>query len=167
MNELADTILQGAFSPIINPSGIDIVFDVFRPISIKNEERENRSAGKIRFKAIFGASKINQWDALLSDGDNKMELIGFLINRWRTNSSIQVSIPLYIAYEDKYICINVTGSHFVTELERNEQETDTQMLLHAKHESQTINNVMIYTPDTDVLLIALASLTELRSNLFI
>ena len=167
MNELADTILQGAFSPIINPSGIDIVFDVFRPISIKNEERENRSAGKIRFKAIFGASKINQWDALLSDGDNKMELIRFLINRWRTNSSIQVSIPLHIAYEDKYICINVTGSHFVTELERNEEETDTKMLLHAKHESQTINNVMIRKPDTDVLLIALASLTELRSNLFI
>ena len=166
-NELADTILQRPFSLIINASRIDIVSDVNRPISIKNAERENRSVGKIRFKVIVGASKINQWGALLSDGDNKKELIRFLVIRWKTNSSVQVSIPLYIAYEDKCICINVTGSHFVTELESNQEEADSRMLLHAKHQNQTINNVIIYTPDTDVLLIALAASTELRSNFFI
>ena len=63
-------ILQRAFSLIINASRIDIVFDVYRPSSIKNTERENGSVGKNRFKAIVDASKINQWGALLSDGDN-------------------------------------------------------------------------------------------------
>ena len=100
--------------------------------------------------------------ALLYDGDNKIELINFLINCWRTNSSVQVSIPLYLGYEDKCIYINVTSSHFVTEFESNQKEADTQMLLHAKHASQTINNVIIHTPDTDVLLITLAASTELR-----
>ena len=41
-------------------SHIDLVFNVYRPISIKNAERENRSVGKICFRAIVGASKINQ-----------------------------------------------------------------------------------------------------------
>ena len=104
---------------------------------------------------------------IASDGDNKMELIRFLVNRWRTNSSVQVSIPLYIANEDKCICINATGSHFATELESNQEEADTRMLLHAKHASQTINNIIIHTPDIDFLLIALAASTELKSNLFI
>ena len=57
-------------SLIINASHIDIVFDVYRPSSIKNAERENGSVGKIRFKAIVDTSNINQWGALLSDGDN-------------------------------------------------------------------------------------------------
>ena len=70
-------------------------------------------------------------------------------------------IPLYIAYEGKCICINVTGSHFVTELEINQEEADTRMLLYAKHAGQTINNVIIHTPDTDILLTALAASTEL------
>ena len=52
-NELADTILQRVFSLIINASRIDIVFDVYRRSSIKNEGRENGSVDKIRFKAIF------------------------------------------------------------------------------------------------------------------
>ena len=54
-NELADTILQRAFSLIINASRINIVFDVYQPISIKNAERGNRLVGKIRFKSIVGA----------------------------------------------------------------------------------------------------------------
>ena len=166
-NELDDTILQCAFPLIINASRIDIIFDVYRPISIKNAERGNRSVGKICFKAIVSASKIKQWGALLSDGDSKMELIRSLVNRWRTNSSVQVSIPLYIAYEDKCICINGTGSHFVTELEGKQEEADTRMLLHAKHASHTINNIIIHTHDTDLLLIAVAASTELKSNLFI
>ena len=52
-NELADTILQRVFSLIFNASRIDIVFDVYRRSSIKNEERENGSVDKIRFKAIL------------------------------------------------------------------------------------------------------------------
>ena len=75
---------------MINASRIGVFFYVYRPISIKNAQRENRSVGRIRCKAIVGASKINQCGALLSDGDNKMELIRFLLNRWRTNSSVQV-----------------------------------------------------------------------------
>ena len=56
----------------------------------KKCKKKNRSVGRIRCKAVVGASKINQCGALLSDGDNKMELIRFLLNRWRTNSSVQV-----------------------------------------------------------------------------
>ena len=87
-NELADTILQRVFSLTINASHIDIGLDIYRPISIKYAERENCSVGKIHFKGIVSASKIDQWGALLSDGDSKMEMIRFLVNCWRTNSSV-------------------------------------------------------------------------------
>ena len=63
--------------------------------------------------------------------------------------------------------MNVTGSHFVTKLESNQEEADTRMLLHAKRSSQTINNVIIHTPDTDAFLVSQAASTELRSNLFV
>ena len=61
----------------------------------------------------------------------------------------------------------MTDSHFVAEFESNQEEPDTRMLLHAKHANQTINNVITHTPNTDVLLIALAASTELRSKILI
>ena len=68
-----------------------------------------------------------------------MELIRLLVNRWRTNSSVQVSIPLYIAYEDKCICINVTGSRFITEPESNQEEADTRSQTCKSNDQQRNN----------------------------
>ena len=165
-NEFADSLLNRALTLTSGASRIDIVFDVYRPHSIKNAERGHRSVGKVRLKTIVGAAQIKQWGAILSDGENKMELIRFLVNRWKSHRPNPARIPLYVAYDDKCICITTHGSHPVRNLESN-QEADTRMLLHAKDVGESFPNVIIHTPDTDVLVIALAASTEFSTSLYI
>ena len=42
------------------------------------------------------------------------------------------------------------------ELETNQEEADTRMLLHAPHASKTWTNIVIKSPDTDVFVLALS-----------
>ena len=145
-NEFADSLLNRALTLTSGASRIDIVFDVYRPHSIKNAERGHRSVGKVRLKTIVGAAQIKQWGAILSDGENKMELIRFLVNRWKSHRPNPARIPLYVAYDDKCICITTHGSHPVRNLESNQEEADTRMLLHAKDVGESFPNVIIHTP---------------------
>ena len=84
---------------------IDIVLDVYYKNSIKNAGRGNRSTGKLQFKLIVCSSKIKQWGAFLSNGKNKAELIRFLVSRWKSQSSIIADAKLYVAFDEKCICI--------------------------------------------------------------
>ena len=52
-NEFADSLLNRALTLTSGASRIDIVFDVYRPHSIKNAERGHRSVGKVRLKFFF------------------------------------------------------------------------------------------------------------------
>ena len=74
---------------------------------------------------------------------------------------------LYVAYDEKCICIEANGSsYFNANLECNHEEVDTRMLLHAQHICQTTENVVIHTPGTDVLVIVIAVSAEIPGNLF-
>ena len=54
---------------------IDIVFDVYWDISVKNCERERRSAAQIQYSSIKAGQPIKQWSKFLSSSANKTELI--------------------------------------------------------------------------------------------
>ena len=54
----------------------------------------------------------------------------------------------------------------VQELESNHQETDTRMLLHARHASMSCDKIIVSSPDTDVLMIMLSKVTEMNGQLF-
>ena len=47
------------------------------------------------------------------------------------------------------------------------KKADTRLLLHAKHASQTYENIVISTPDTDVFMIALAKSLDINAELYI
>ena len=111
----------------------DIVFDQYRSDSIKNAEKGQRSMEKIQLKTIVGAVPIKQWGAVLSDGNNKTELIKFLVHRWETHPSITRNLQLFVAYEEKCICITADCACPVPSLESNQEEADIRMLLHVKH----------------------------------
>lgn len=52
-------------------------------------------------------------------------------------------------------------------LESTQKETDTRRMLHAIHATeQLIHNIVIHTPDTDVVVIAL-SVSEIYIKLFL
>ena len=75
---------------------------------------------------------------------------------------------MFIGFDERCIRLDSTGTCvFVTELECNHEEADTRMLLHAHHASQSTENIVIHTPDTDVLLIAIAASSQISGNIFI
>ena len=55
----------------------------------------------------------------------------------------------------------------VDSLRSDHEEADTRMLLHAKHASLTCDKVMIYTPDTDVIITAMSMCSAIEANLFV
>jgi hypothetical protein len=56
----------------------------------------------------------------------------------------------------------------VPELESTQEEADTRMMLHAIHgTNQLIHNIVIHTPDTDVVIIAMAVSETVSSSLYI
>ena len=54
----------------------------------------------------------------------------------------------------------------VEDLQSNQEEADTRMLLHAQHASSTHEQVVLSTPDTDVFIIALSKLHKINAKLF-
>ena len=55
---------------------IDVVFDEYRELSIKNVERSRRSRGNhLLFQSIISTSEIKQWAMFLSSNDNKNALV--------------------------------------------------------------------------------------------
>ena len=125
-NKFVDDILKFAVARRSGSKRIDIVFDVYYENSIK-------ATGKLQFKAIFGSSQIKQWGAFLSNGNNKAELIRFLVSRWERQSFIIGDANLYVVVDVQYICIKTDGSSELIENLECNQEADTRMLLHAQH----------------------------------
>ena len=60
-----------------------------------------------------------------------------------------------------------TDSVKVPELFTLQEEADTRMFLHCKHASEEFNNIVIHTPDTDVLVIGLTMQSQINAELFI
>ena len=86
---------------------------------------------------------------------------------WTNDPSIIGNLQLFVAYEKRGICITVDCVHPIPALESNQEESYTRMLLLFQHISQSISNVVIHTPNTDVFIIEIAGSTELATSLFI
>ena len=126
-NEFADDLLKFMVAKSLGSKQIDVVFNVYYENSIKNAERGNCSTGKLQINAIIGSSKIKQWGAFLSNNKNKSELIHFFISRWKSNCAVIRDSKLFIAYDEKCVCIQSDGSFdFIEDLECNQEEADTK-----------------------------------------
>ena len=75
---------------------------------------------------------------------------------------------MYVSFNEKCVCIQSSGLCGPAEaLGCNHEEANTRILLYANHISQSTENVVVYTPDTDVLLIAIAASGQIPGSLFI
>ena len=132
--EFADQLLKFVVSSTSHSSRIDIVFDVYRKSSIKNAERNHQETGKLKFKKIIECQVIKQWGSFLSRGENKKELIRFLVSRWKKNCNVIGDLDVYVAFDDSCSKLRSNGwSRSVPALASNQEEADTRMLLHAKN----------------------------------
>ena len=86
---LADKIFDAVTS---NPSRrIDVVFDVYFDVSIKNAERAKRSSCPegVKYKNILLAYPIKSWKKFMSIQTNKTEVVHFLVPQWKGQSTLQ------------------------------------------------------------------------------
>ena len=95
-------------------------------------------------------------------------MIRFLVSRWKSECSAIGESKLYVSFDEEYIFIQSNGlCEPVEVLGCNHEEADAKILLHANHIRQSTENVVIHTPDTDVLLIAFAASGQIPGCLFI
>ena len=155
--EYSEIMLQAILKEGEQCNRIDVVYDVYSHSSIKSAERERRGETKMcNYKISHDAVRIpKNWQAFLSNIDNKNELVNYFIHKWQTMLN---KIP---AQKELYLCttsvLRLTSESVenVHELDSNHDEADTKLVLHAKHAFERRETVFIRTVDTDVLVIAL------------
>ena len=121
--EFADQLLKFALSSNSHSPKIDIVFDVYRKSSIKNAERNHRETGKLKFKKIIGCQVIKQWGSFLSSGENKKELLRFLVSRWEKNCDVIGDLDVYVTFDGSCIKLGSNGHLFICTGTQNKART--------------------------------------------
>ena len=167
-NQFADDLLKLVVAKSCRSKRMDVVFDVHQENSIKNAEKGNLLTGQIQLNVIIGSTKSTQWGTFLSNNENKSQLIRFLVSRWKSWCSAIAESKLYVSFDEECVYIQSNGLWEPVEaLGCNHEEADMIILLHTNHICQSTKNVVIHTPNADVLLIAIAASVQLPGSLFI
>ena len=78
---------EKVFSAVTNNTSrrIDVVFDTYPDISIKNAERSKRIARSesVRYKNILPGHPIQSWSKFLTVSSNKTEVVKFPVTEWK------------------------------------------------------------------------------------
>ncbi|KAL8595212.1 hypothetical protein ACOMHN_043365 [Nucella lapillus] len=139
--EVADRILSMTVSEAANSDRLDIVFDTYKKLSIKYNERTNRSVTSgMRIQNIVSGQKIKQWRKFLSQESNKVTLIKYLVQEWENEKYFQKLGRLHkgmcVTCEDKCYRFSAIQRREVPELQSFHEEADGRLILHATHAAE-------------------------------
>lgn len=136
----------------------DIIFDVYRDESLKNETRSNRGVG-VRRKVTSNSKTPTNWNAFMRNSSNKTELFNFLavqISATSTENLVVVTKEDIVLANQEISLGDVSPCHH--------EEADTRIFVHVKSAViQGHKSVMIKANDTDVVVIALHSMSFLKN----
>ena len=149
--KLLNTVLSSSSSS----TRVDVVFSVYQQISIKNAECTRRKSGSLEFKKIIGSQQIKEWISFLLFVNNKTKLIKSTVE-WKKNYHLLNDKLLYVTCKEKCFMISDGNLSTVAHLDSTREEADTRLLLHAHDASVNYHNIVIQTPDTDNLILAIA-----------
>ena len=143
---------------------IDVVFDVYKDVSIKNVERAKRKTGSdgIVYQNILPGFQVKNWSKILSVSANKAEIVRFLVGQWKEmhfRNRLHGKTLFVTEGEDCWKITSTTAS-LVPELKSNHEEADTRMVLHAHHAG---GKCVIHAEDTDVLVLLVGHAHDLGS----
>ena len=157
-----DSYFEKVFCPRVRhdlkrSTRVDVVFDQYRSLSIKGSTREKRGSGTRQ--RISGSAKIpGNWQQFLKNDDNKKELFCFLAKK-----IIEEHFPenknIYITADNK---VNHVGDGPPMD-ECNHEEADTRVLIHILHALQFSPLGMVFTGDTDVVVILLSNFHRIKA----
>ena len=135
----------------------DIVFDVYKSSSLKNETRSKRGHG-VRRRVTSNGKMPTNWRNFLRDNNNKTELFSFLAEQIAQISTPNVNIA---TKEEGAVCTHSISFSEITPC--SHEEADTRIFVHARHAAKEGNRViMIKANDTDVLVIAVTVFPTLQ-----
>ncbi|KXJ20012.1 hypothetical protein AC249_AIPGENE15286 [Exaiptasia diaphana] len=149
---------------------LDLVFDQYLEKSIKAEERIRRGPVSYLEVTIHSPSTPvpKQWSKYMSNPLNKKNLAEFLCNSLKESMKEKLlhtqTVVLAGGFSDGKEAVRVTQGREVSiaELQSDHEEADTRLLLHAKHAAVSHPRIVIQSPDTDVVLIALSHFSEIQ-----
>lgn len=163
--EFAVNLWNFILSQSMSANRIDIVFDVYVENSIKDIERQRRTSGELILQKIIPTAEIKQWNSLLSHNENKNKLVIFIVDWWRKHPDLMKGRNVIITCKEKAFKFGKDDICEVPELFSDHEEADTRILLHAAHASFGFKKIVLFTPDTDILIMALAFSTEINADL--
>eukprot|EP00745_Piridium_sociabile_P026562 TRINITY_DN4240_c0_g2_i9.p1 TRINITY_DN4240_c0_g2~~TRINITY_DN4240_c0_g2_i9.p1 ORF type:complete len:1084 (-),score=281.98 TRINITY_DN4240_c0_g2_i9:490-3741(-) len=135
----------------------DIVFDVYRPSSLKAETRAKRGRG-VRRRVTSNGKIPSNWRNFLRDNDNKTELFNFLADKIAQMATPNVVI---VTKEEDAVSNHTINLDEVAPC--SHEEADTRIFVHARHAAEVGSKVLIVkASDTDVLVIAVSVLPHLQ-----
>ena len=164
--EFAVKLLDAALSSGCSSTRLDVVFDVYYKILIKNAEHVHWKCGNLEFKKILGSQLIKQWNSFLSLANNKTELIKFIVAEWKKNVFLFSNKLIYVTCEREYFFIFEGNCSTTNHLFLAQEEADTHLLLHAQDPSPNYQDIIIHKPDTDVFTLAV-TMWVIEAGIFI
>ena len=129
-------------------------------------ERNRRSSGNFTLQQIIPTSQIKQRNLLLSSNHNKIMLVKFIVDQWKTKCHVLERKVLLTTCGTKAYRITSEGYPRIDMLESNQEKADTRLLLHVENVSQDCPNIVINSPDTDVFMLALSKCLSIDVHLY-
>ncbi|KAL8619632.1 hypothetical protein ACOMHN_019687 [Nucella lapillus] len=170
-DEIADRIFSMAIREASLSTRLDIVFDTYKPLSIKYNERANRATTGLQVQIVAPGQKIKQWHKFLTLESNKISLIRFLVQEWRNEKYLEMlghlHKVLFVTCEEQCFRFSAVRCREVPELQCVQEEADGRLLLHASHAAEAgYEAVMISSNDTDVLVLNIAFCGAIKAPLY-
>ena len=158
-------VAETVFDRLPKSARVDFVTDTYKDISIKSFERKRRGTSE---KLLISGPKTKtpkDWKVFMSNAENKAQLIKLLFSEWQKDTYAKrlQGRDLYFAISDKcYQLTSIDGKavevRSVDALATSQEEADTRIILHCLHICETvptITQIVVRSPDTDVLVLLL------------
>ncbi|KAL8587495.1 hypothetical protein ACOMHN_000901 [Nucella lapillus] len=170
-DEIAERIFSMAIREASLSTRLDIVFDTYKPLSIKYNERANRATTGLQVQIVAPGQKIKQWHKFLALESNNVSLIRFLVQEWRNEKYLEklghLHKVLFVTCEEQCFRFSAVRCREVPELQCVQEEADGRLLLHASHAAEAgYEAVMISSNDTDILVLNIALCGAIKAPLY-
>ena len=142
---------------------LDIVWDIYREDSLKLGARENRGKGTRR--RVESRTKIpGNWQSFLRVNENKTELFAFLCKH-AVQTVLENGKEIY-STNGEDVLVSGAGNVTTDLAQCTHEEADTRIMLHVADQlKQGHSKIQIRTVDTDVVILAVATVQQLSPDL--
>ena len=171
--ELAEKVIKS----LPSAPQVHFVADTYKRDSIKATERSRRGEGD-KFLLKGPSTKLpKDWKGFLKNGENKNQLVKFLLSEWRKDIFATVLLDKKLFVNSCTECMLLTSADGKTvecqpinELFSSQEEADTRIILHAIYHSEsalTEESIIVRSSDTDVLLLLLYFSSRIGRDIYL